>query len=382
MPSSAHKPNIILMDSHQDPPLLLMLLNNKGFSLSHVQTPIECVKTITSYTDLVLIDAMVDEDVYACIRGIKSNIHSKQIPIIVLSMSYTRDMRLELISMGVDDVLEKPVDVHELVLRIEAQVKRYAQHSIDTQRDQYMLREIESIIENQQMIPFFQPVVHLTTKRVLGLEMLCRPQVLSGLSNPAFLFKESIRFGLYEQMEMISWDKGLSIFSKNHFEAPCELFLNCNPDLIKKTPARIIKSIFERHAMSPKHVFIEITERSSNESELTSFYEYLDDYRRDGYRISIDDVGGGHASLETIVQAKPNLIKIDRMLIKGISIDPIKKSIVKLLVGFCQENDIISVAEGIESKEDLEAVIALGVSAGQGFYLCPPKQNIVECFAN
>ena len=97
------------------------------------------------------------------------------------------------------------------------------------------------------------------------------------------------------------------------------------------------------------------------------------EYRQDGFKIAVDDLGAGYSSLETIIEIRPEAIKLDKHIVFGVSKDPYKSSIVKLFVAFCRENGIICVAEGIETKEDYEALIELGVDAGQGYYLCRPS---------
>ncbi len=99
-------------------------------------------------------------------------------------------------------------------------------------------------------------------------------------------------------------------------------------------------------------------------------------YKDHGFKIAIDDIGAGYASLESIIQTKPEVVKIDRKIVTGLAEDPFKRSIVKLIVAFCRENSIICIAEGIETKIDLEVVIELGVEAGQGYYLHRPIEHI------
>ena len=81
----------------------------------------------------------------------------------------------------------------------------------------------------------------------------------------------------------------------------------------------------------------------------------------------------GYASLESIVETQPTVLKIDTHLVNGLSDHPLKQSLIKFLVSFCKENNIISVAEGIERKEDLDVLTNLGVDAGQGYLLCRPS---------
>ena len=99
-------------------------------------------------------------------------------------------------------------------------------------------------------------------------------------------------------------------------------------------------------------------------------------YRECGFGFAVDDVGGGYASLESVIQTKPEVIKIDRHIISNLTNDLFKRSIVKFVVAFCQENNILSIGEGIQTKEDFEIIQDLGVDGGQGFYMFRPMADV------
>ena len=214
---------------------------------------------------------------------------------------------------------------------------------------------------------------------MFGYEALSRPPTTSILSNPEFLFKAAIRFGLYCDLEMLSWKKALEHLPPLAPEN--KLFLNCNPYLVESPKFFRIKSTFEEHNFSAKNVVLEITERSVI-SDFASFYKRLRFYHDYGFGIAIDDVGGGYASLESIVETNPMIVKIDTHLVNNLSAEPVKRSLIKFVVAFCKENKIISVAEGVENKQDLDALIELGVDAVQGYLLCrpTPQPNLAEIY--
>ena len=114
-----------------------------------------------------------------------------------------------------------------------------------------------------------------------------------------------------------------------------------------------VKSIFEKFEISTKNVVLEITERSAI-SDFKIFYDKMKKYREYGFNFAVDDVGGGYASLESIVQTKPEVVKIDRHIISDVSKDAFKESIVRFIVSFCKENNIVSIAEGVETKEQVD----------------------------
>jgi len=210
--------------------------------------------------------------------------------------------------------------------------------------------------------------------RLLGLEMLSRPQTCTPMLNPEIFFKAALKHGVYYEVEMIGWRKALKIASEN-FNGRQRLFLNCDPYLVESERFKTVKEMFSKAGMSSSEVFLEITERSAVIA-FDAFYQRLREYRQDGFKIAVDDLGSGYSSLESIIEIRPEAIKLDRHIVNGVSVDLYKNSIVKLFVAFCRENHIICVAEGIENKRDFEALIDLGVDAGQGYYLCRPVESI------
>ena len=94
--------------------------------------------------------------------------------------------------------------------------------------------------------------------------------------------------------------------------------------------------------------------------------------RRMGALISVDDAGSGYSTLTHILMLAPDIIKLDRELITGIDLDPVRRALVTSLVSFAGETGAKILAEGIENADELETVRSLGVLFGQGFHLARP----------
>ena len=192
--------------------------------------------------------------------------------------------------------------------------------------------------------------------------------------SPEKFFKEALKYGMNPDMEILSWSLALPIVAAG-LNKDQKIFLNCNPYFIESIDFQIVKLLFEEHGIAPQNVILEITERSAI-SNYKLFYKQLQRYRECGFGFAVDDVGGGYASLESVVQTKPEVIKIDRHIISNLKDDLFKRSIVKFVVSFCQENNILSIAEGIQTKEDLAIVQDLGVDGGQGFFMFRPTPEL------
>ncbi len=359
-----------------------MLLRTKNYTVHIAASLPEAKEKLSDPFDLILLDLMSSEqDVYELSRYIKTQETTQRIPLIVLSSLSDQSRRLELLALPVDDLVAKPIQTEELFIRIDAALRRTSPHltALAQQEHATMHQEISSIIQGKHIIPYFQPIYRLDPMEIYGFEMLARPQTNTSLKNPDIFFKEAMKVGLYLQVEMLAWEKALAIFQVMQNVNQYKMFLNCNPYLIEHNNFNDVNQLFKSFDMQPQRIYLELTERSSI-GEFAAFNECLNQYRVTGFNIAVDDVGGGYSSLETIIQTKPHVVKIDRQIITGFSKDMIKTSVVKLLVSFCRENNIMCVAEGVETQEDLDAIRKLGVDAAQGYYLCRPQEHLAQCF--
>lgn len=354
--------------------MLLMVLGSRGFKTQIVHTGSQAILKAHEQVDLIIIDEVLpDIDGLKLCHILKSDPQTRRIPVVITGVNQAKN-KIQSLQLGADDYLAKPFQSEELLARIEGSLRRQEIVVSGNDAPNYQtIQELKDIIQQERVVPYFQPIYSLNPLRLLGVEVLSRPQTTSNLSNPEVLFKEALRYGLYYDLEMVVWKKAIDaaqrVFGKEY------LFLNCNPYLIESNRFASVRDLFSDFGMSPKNVFFEITERSAI-AEFNLFFDRLSDFRTHGFKIAIDDVGAGYASLESIVQTKPEVVKIDRQIIAGAVEDSFKRSIVKLIVAFCNENDIICIAEGIETKEDFDFLVKIGVFAGQGYYLYRPAERI------
>lgn len=358
--------------------LLLMLLGTHGYQVEAVATGEEALDRANGSTELILLDMpLADYNAFRTCRLLKSDTHTRHIPLMVLSGRSPNGDQVEDANLGADDYLYKPFEPEQLLQHIEGVLQHdhllvkgngHASHSsYDT------IHELRDIMDHGSIVPYFQPIYCLQPLRLFGLEVLSRPQTTGKLSDPQEMFKAALHYGVYYELEMIVWNKAIAmakqVFDQEH------LFLNCSPHLIESDRFESVKEIFCEQGMEARHVFLELTERSAI-NEHDKFFQRLAHYRRHGFKIAIDDVGAGYSSLEAIMQTKPEVVKIDRQIVCGLAEDSFKRSITKLVVAFCLENGIICIAEGIETKRDLDILIDMGVQMGQGYYLHKPVGHI------
>ena len=371
---------LIVDDENSITKMMAMMLETRGYQVETAASGSEAIDKAYSQPDLILLDLILpDLEGFEVCRRLRNTKATRHIPIIIISVKYMFEDKIEGLYLGADDYLTKPFDHEELFARMEAILRRSIIFDDNPDNKDAIIMELKKIIGEELITPFYQPIFSLKPFKLLGLEALSRPPAKSILANPDMLFKAALQCGVYCDLEMIAWRKALK--SVPPHPAGTKLFLNCNPYLVESPKFFKIKTIFEERNFDVHQVVLEITERSAI-SDFLAFYERLRFYRDYGFGIAIDDVGGGYASLESIVETKPQVVKIDTHLVNKVSEDPLKKSLIKFMVAFCKENNAITVAEGVENKEDLSALFELGVDAAQGYLLCRPmpELNVSEIY--
>lgn len=369
------KKKVLIVDDEKNiVKTLTLLMETRGYEIDVAETGAQALEKAFEKPDIVLLDLVLPDmsglDVCRKLREQKATRH---LPIIILSVRHFQEDKIEGLYLGADDYVTKPFEYEELFARMEAVMRRREAIKSDHKEKGAVIFEVRRIIDNELIVPFFQPIFFLKPFKFCGLEVLSRPPVKSILANPEVLFEAALRFGLYYDLEMLGWKKAFEVLSKNGYQE--KVFLNANPYLIESAEFSKVKALIESFNVEKNNVVLEITERSAV-MDYKAFFERIKDYQAGGFEIAIDDIGGGYASLESIVEIASQFVKIDISLIRGLDENPLKRSVVKFIVNFCKENNIVSVAEGVESREELDTLLDLGVDAGQGYFLGRPSAEI------
>lgn len=356
---------------------LSMMFETRGYDVTVVRSGREALKKADHNLDLILLDVVLpDQEGFSICRKLKENKETQDVSLIILSGKLMTNDIVEGLYLGADDYLAKPFEYEELVARMEAVMRRGHHNVYETKAnagERNIIMELRRIVDEKLIVPYFQPIFHLEPFSVFGFESLSRPDTLSALSNPDLLFKAAVEYGFYQDIELLAWEKALERVAPLIKDK--KLFLNCSPYLVEGPKFMIIQSLFEKYDINVRNVFLEITERSAIPN-FKAFYEHLQAYRDYGFNFAVDDVGGGYASLESIVETRPEVVKIDRHIVSQLEKDPFRRSIVRFIVSFCKEHKIYSIAEGIETLIEYQICKDLGVDGGQGYYFQKPSADI------
>lgn len=239
---------------------------------------------------------------------------------------------------------------------------------------------LEYIIYNKQIKTVFQPIISLKDGTVLGHEALSRITCESEIVNPEMLFGIAGEYNRLWDLELLCRTKALEaayIFMIPPYSKM--LFINVNPNILHDANLKkgFTSEFLMQFHIEPQNVIFEITERNVI-LDMGGFLSTIDHYRSQDYKIAIDDAGAGYSGLNLISDVNPNYIKLDMKLIRDINTDNLKYALVKGMVELSKASNINLIAEGIETKEELETLIELGVQYGQGYFIQKPASELEE----
>lgn len=243
-----------------------------------------------------------------------------------------------------------------------------------------MKEELLSIIRQGAIKTVFQPIISLRDGETLGFEALSRISVDSKISNISELFALAEAYKLVWELEQLCRIKALESLKQEIGDGECpRVFINVNPCVLEDPNFQVgfTKEHLSRHGIKQHNIIIEITEKSTI-CNMDAYNSIVSHYKDQGYRIAVDDAGTGHSGLVLISRINPHFIKIDMDLIRGIDKDKLKYAVVKGLVELSRLSNIQLIGEGIETREELDTLINLGVQYGQGYFLQRPVGAIVS----
>jgi len=216
-----------------------------------------------------------------------------------------------------------------------------------------------------------QPIVELSTGERIGAEALSRfPPAWDQPPDVCFAEAHSVELG--DELEL----QALASAAEHLDVVPGYIAMNISPATLLTPQAA---ELFDRLPLD--RVLLELSEHDQVE-DYDALMAVLTPLRARGMHLAIDDVGAGFSSLRHIVLTAPDVIKLDRSMIDGVSTDPVLTTLVRSLVSFGHDCNSQVVAEGVETEADAAALRALGVDYGQGWHFGrpAPAQDLVAPF--
>ncbi|MBN2712502.1 MAG: EAL and GGDEF domain-containing protein [Planctomycetes bacterium] len=231
---------------------------------------------------------------------------------------------------------------------------------------------LDRLLLNGCITPYFQPIIDLYSGSPLGYEILTRG--CSPLESATKIFNKAKEERRLWEIECECRRAAFSVISRLPAEERgLKYFLNVSPELMSDpgfTHGFTIQAL-EREGLDPNHFIIEISE-SHRSFDYGTLEDFVRHYSNQGFTIALDNFGAGHSSFSTIISVNPHFIKLDRMVTENMHENAYKQLLVKSMVSFASSVEGAIVAEGVETWEELECAVRLGVRYAQGYLFSHP----------
>jgi diguanylate cyclase (GGDEF)-like protein/PAS domain S-box-containing protein len=234
--------------------------------------------------------------------------------------------------------------------------------------------ELRHAVDRNEFVLHYQPIMHLGTERILGVEALVRWQhPTRGLLGPGEFLDRVEDNGLIVPIgrwvlqeacrQLRRWDRG-------HEHIAMSINISAR-QLQDETLPTDVREAAHAAGIDPRRLTLEITETAlMQDTEAT--IDLLDQCKLLGVQVALDDFGTGYSSLSYLRRFPVDVVKIDRSFIEDVGKGPEESALPDAIIALCQAFRIQTVAEGIELRRQLTHLQAVRCHAGQGFYFSRP----------
>jgi diguanylate cyclase (GGDEF)-like protein/PAS domain S-box-containing protein len=237
-----------------------------------------------------------------------------------------------------------------------------------------MEAKLKRALENGEFQLQYQPTVDVKTEHIVGMEVLLRWKSPEGLVTPGKFIPVAEGSGLIVDIgrwvlktacaQLRAWQKeGLP---------PLRLAANLSPQQVKQSNLlEMISEILRETGLGADHLELEITENTimDRSGDTIATFRRLEEL---GVHLSVDDFGTGYSSLAYLKQFPVHRLKIDRSFIADITVDSDDAAIVSAMIAMAKNLGLGVIAEGVETKAQLEFLRAAGCDTYQGYYFSVP----------
>ena len=233
------------------------------------------------------------------------------------------------------------------------------------------IQELERLIQTKAVAMVFQPIIDAKSKQTCGYEVLGRGASTDLPPSPLAIFAIAESFNLEVTLSELMRNEGIDIAAAHKLKG--DILVNTHPSELKN----IDRLLADLHAMRQRHselpVTLEIHEQAvtENKSEMQAFSDSLS---KMNIQLAFDDFGVGQSRLMELVDAKPNLIKFDKVLIENIDLgDSSRYNLLKHLKDLASDLGITTLAECVSSEGEYKVCEEMEFELYQGFYFAKPQ---------
>ena len=241
----------------------------------------------------------------------------------------------------------------------------------DYEKNIFWTLKIKKALDEDKIVPYFQPIYNLKTNKIEKYEALVRLIDGNNVISPYYFLDISKKSKQYLQLTKTIIQKTFDYFKDKDFEFSINLTFE---DIKSEYISSFIIELLKEYKIGHRVVFeIVESEEIDNFRKINEFFVTIREY---GCKIAIDDFGSGYSNFEYLAKLNVDYIKIDGSLIKDILINKSSQNIVSMLVNFAKGQKVKTIAEFVSNKDILNKVRELGIDYVQGYYIKEPIASI------
>ncbi|MCG3657891.1 EAL domain-containing protein [Aliarcobacter butzleri] len=241
----------------------------------------------------------------------------------------------------------------------------------DYEKNIFWTLKIKKALDEDKIVPYFQPIYNLKTNKIEKYEALVRLIDGNNVISPYYFLDISKKSKQYLQLTKTMIQKTFDYFRDKDFEFSINLTFE---DIKSEYISSFIIELLKEYKIGKRVVFEVVeSEEIDNFRKINEFFVTIREY---GCKIAIDDFGSGYSNFEYLAKLNVDYIKIDGSLIKDILINKSSQNIVSMLVNFAKGQKVKTIAEFVSNKDILNKVRELGIDYVQGYYIKEPIASI------
>jgi EAL domain-containing protein (putative c-di-GMP-specific phosphodiesterase class I)/AmiR/NasT family two-component response regulator len=268
--------------------------------------------------------------------------------------------------------IEKPLTERRLT-QILGLYQRHADEARVThpEREELTAEALRAALDRGEFVAHYQPKIDLRTGRPKGVEALARWEQPDGrMRLPAFFLPSIEKTGLLDTLtERLLLDA--CVAAKRWESRSLVLNVSVNVSMVSLSDVDVADrylAIVRGNGVDPRQITIEVTENAVMR-EAAKALDALARLRLKGFGLSIDDFGTGYSSLQQLGAIPFTELKVDQSFVHGACEDPRKRTMVETSLELARKLKLLSVAEGAETREEWDLLVALGCDQVQGWFV-------------
>ena len=242
-------------------------------------------------------------------------------------------------------------------------------------RQQAIIDSMESALHDRQFQIYFQPKYRIRDDQLAGAEALVRwTHPKWGMLSPAEFIPLFEKNGFITKLDQFVWEevcRKLKAWEKRGYsDFPVSVNVS-RADIYSVDIADLLISIVQKYGLTPEQLHLEITESAYTENSI-QLIEVVNRLRELGFIIEMDDFGSGYSSLNMLNQMPIDVLKLDMKFIQSETAKPLEHGILQFVTDLARRMHLSVVAEGVETREQLDRLLEVDCDYVQGYYFARP----------